>query len=600
MSEVAGRPPRASISPREALDWLRRPGPSVVLGLALMALLGYGKAVAVWRTGIFFDTDDAMRLVQLRDWQAGQAFGDLVQHRMDPPTGVAMHWSRVVDLPLAALLTAFSAWLGPDVGARATRLAFPALVAAIYLTLLVALARRLTDARGGLVAVLIAVCAIATNHQFDPGRIDHHAPQIALMLAMALGMIVALDPARPRAGAAAGLAAALSLAISVENVPFIAAAGLVFGLAAVISTARAPAAALFGGALAIGAALAHAFFAVDPAARACDAFSLFHLSAAIGGGGGLVALALAARAGAAPAVRAGLAALIGLGLALALGRAFPACLGSPLADLPDELRRHWLDHVTEARPLSILLARRPDLGLPVAAPIVAGLLAALFAAARGTGLARARWAALAALLAAGLAATFWQVRAASSTLPLAALAGAFAALAVADRLAAIDRPLARLAPALAAAPFASLVWLAAIPAPARLAAAPAASPAACFAPAAYGALAAEPPGIALSSVDAGAFILAYTRHAALAGAYHRNRVGNLAAIRALMAEPAAARDIVTRSGATFVAICRDLVDVQIYAEDAPAGLAARLMAGETPDWLERRPGAGPLLVWRVR
>ncbi|MBW7946896.1 MAG: hypothetical protein H3C60_10760, partial [Sphingomonadaceae bacterium] len=45
------------------------------------------------------DTDDAQRLMQVRDWLGGQAWGDVDQHRMNPPAGADMHWSRLVDLP---------------------------------------------------------------------------------------------------------------------------------------------------------------------------------------------------------------------------------------------------------------------------------------------------------------------------------------------------------------------------------------------------------------------------------------------------------------------------------------------------------------------
>ena len=53
------------------------------------------------------DTDDAMRLVQVRDLLAGQGWFDMVQHRLMPPEGASMHWSRLVDAPLAALIGQF-------------------------------------------------------------------------------------------------------------------------------------------------------------------------------------------------------------------------------------------------------------------------------------------------------------------------------------------------------------------------------------------------------------------------------------------------------------------------------------------------------------
>ena len=50
------------------------------------------------------DPDSFLRLVQVRDLIAGQGWFDLVQHRMDPPGGALLHWSRLIDAPIAALI----------------------------------------------------------------------------------------------------------------------------------------------------------------------------------------------------------------------------------------------------------------------------------------------------------------------------------------------------------------------------------------------------------------------------------------------------------------------------------------------------------------
>ena len=48
------------------------------------------------------DTDDAMRLAQLRDWLGGQGWYDLNQYRV--ATGYESHWSRLIDAGLAGTL----------------------------------------------------------------------------------------------------------------------------------------------------------------------------------------------------------------------------------------------------------------------------------------------------------------------------------------------------------------------------------------------------------------------------------------------------------------------------------------------------------------
>jgi hypothetical protein len=68
------------------------------LGGWAVALLCLAVALALAvpvRSGLFdaMATDDAMRLVEVRDLLAGQAWFDLTQHRLDPPQGSLMHWS---------------------------------------------------------------------------------------------------------------------------------------------------------------------------------------------------------------------------------------------------------------------------------------------------------------------------------------------------------------------------------------------------------------------------------------------------------------------------------------------------------------------------
>lgn len=50
------------------------------------------------------DTDNSMRLAQVRDLLHGQAWFDTAQHRMNVLNGLPMHWSRPVDAPLAPLM----------------------------------------------------------------------------------------------------------------------------------------------------------------------------------------------------------------------------------------------------------------------------------------------------------------------------------------------------------------------------------------------------------------------------------------------------------------------------------------------------------------
>ncbi len=50
------------------------------------------------------DTDDNMRIMQVRGLLHGQGWFDLRDYRMNPPYGANIHWSRLVDLPIAGLI----------------------------------------------------------------------------------------------------------------------------------------------------------------------------------------------------------------------------------------------------------------------------------------------------------------------------------------------------------------------------------------------------------------------------------------------------------------------------------------------------------------
>src|SRR5437763_9686188 len=72
----------------------------------VILLIAWGAAVLSYLVArqVDFSTDDAMRLVQIRDLLAGQNWFDLTQYRLNPPAGVPTHWSRLIDLPIALLI----------------------------------------------------------------------------------------------------------------------------------------------------------------------------------------------------------------------------------------------------------------------------------------------------------------------------------------------------------------------------------------------------------------------------------------------------------------------------------------------------------------
>src|SRR3954454_6395352 len=168
------------------------------------------------------DTDDNMRIMQVRGLLHGQGWYDLRQHHLNPPIGFNIHWSRLVDLPIAGLILALRPFLG---GAGAERWAVAIAPMLPYLLLLWSLAlavRRLIDPRAYPLAFLALFFAASTNGMFLPERIDHHGWQLALL---ALSISALADPKQLRGGVTLGISTALSLAIGLEMIIYLAFTG---------------------------------------------------------------------------------------------------------------------------------------------------------------------------------------------------------------------------------------------------------------------------------------------------------------------------------------------------------------------------------------
>ena len=94
-------------------DWLARNWRPLVLAIWLGACVWL-----IWSRwgGIHWfalgDTDDNMRISQVRAWLNGQGWYDLRQYKLNPPVGFDIHWSRLVDLPIAGLILVFRPLVG--------------------------------------------------------------------------------------------------------------------------------------------------------------------------------------------------------------------------------------------------------------------------------------------------------------------------------------------------------------------------------------------------------------------------------------------------------------------------------------------------------
>jgi len=167
---------------------------------------------------LFADNDDAMRMVVVRDFLGGQNWFDHMQYRLNTPYGAELHWSRLVDLPIAALVILAR----PLVGSGAETVAgylWPLILLGAFIWINGQLTLRLVGRDGLLPGMLIAAFSVVTFGEFDLGRIDHHSVQIILTQLAVLFTVDALT--RPRSAIWAGLAVATALAIGTEALPVI-------------------------------------------------------------------------------------------------------------------------------------------------------------------------------------------------------------------------------------------------------------------------------------------------------------------------------------------------------------------------------------------
>src|SRR4051794_12660358 len=84
----------------------------VWLWFCAWCIFSRGNDISYFRLG---DTDDNMRMMQVRGLLHGQGWFDLRQHRL---AGSNIHWSRLVDLPIAGLILLLRPLIG---GAGAER-----------------------------------------------------------------------------------------------------------------------------------------------------------------------------------------------------------------------------------------------------------------------------------------------------------------------------------------------------------------------------------------------------------------------------------------------------------------------------------------------
>ena len=586
--------------------------------VTLLQLMAYARAIA---GHVYPDPDDALRLLQVRALIAGQGWFDMVQHRIDPlDGGVLMHWSRLVDLPIAGAILLLRPLLGMAGAELAAMVVVPLVTLACALLLVGRLASRMAPVRTVrghakaadgfdpvLLACLIFAMAVPVVTQIHPMRIDHHGWQIVA----ALGALNGLMSRSRGGGAVAGLAMALGLAISLEGLP-LAMAFAAIGAWRWLVDGDDPRAAWLTHYLAALAVTATLVFGatrglVDPAEH-CDAVSPVHLAVFAFAAVGVTAIAFGRVT---PLWRWIWLAAVGegaIGIVLAMA---PGCTRGTFTMLDPVVRALWLDQIAEGLPIW-----RQDAAmiLQTLVPVLAGLWAAWRLALRGNRAMRRLWrdyalATLAALAVAAMVARAGGAACAFAAVPLALLVNHWLARARArgpalTKLAAVAGVVLVLAPALPLTLAAALPLGKIVPATRGVSSGALAVPSAskvsdCHIADNVAPLSALGPVNLLAPLDLGPELLLATPDTVLATSHHRGATAMRAVIDAFTAPEAQAYALVRHKAIAVVALCPGLAEPALYAHVAPHGLAAELLAGHPPAWLTPLPASGPMRYWRV-
>lgn len=533
-------------------------------------------------------TDDAMRLVEVRDLLAGQGWYDLFQHRVLPPEGLSMHWSRYIDTPMALIMAALDPLVGPDLAARWVGIIWPVALGLVFMALTAWLTQRLFGWQAAVLALVgFLSITLLFNSGFGVGATDHHAVQVILMLLLTSSLVL---PDKPlKRGITGGIAAALSLAVGLEMILFIATAGLFFVLFHALDKDGADKRLMgFATSLALAVPLLMAG-QLDPAlwsVPVCDAISppLIALT-----GTAFVAALVAVIAGrwlGLPAARLLLLVPIGGIAAVLLLPMIQPCLSGPYTALSPEVQKTVLARIQEIKPAFYYLVNDGGRAIALFYPLYA--IAVLFAvtvfAGKGKGFVILTFVTL------GAALTFWQTRMGTMALPVIAIAfgatcsWAFNHARSGPRLAGLalfgfvtfSTPLA--------AYFVNATWTGNGPAQGQVALGDR-----CNTINEVARLNDVPKGIIFNPLNLGPMILLSSHHSVTSAPYHRSADAFANGLLPLEGDEAGLRAAIDRTGADYLLFCAG----DVYGSASSIG--TELSKGGLRPWLEEVPLNGSKL-----
>jgi len=315
----------------------------------------------VYLNGELGGPDDFLRMSQIHAWMQGQGWFDLTAYKMVPPHGGDIHWTRLIDVPIATLIYLFQIFLNFEKATNLAAIVWPLLLMLITLTIWTFICDRLLDNYPRWMPAFFGLLSISTINQFPVGRVDHHNVQILFFGLMILGLV---NRDRKWGDYLIGFAIAFSMSVGAESLI------LTLFMLSIIGFEWAGSSSATGkGISKVGISLIMSTFVLyglnflpeNYFIVAIDANSFFYLCAFVLIGVAFLMLGLLSNLtnGTDKIKTFILRILVGVGVAgLVLGIlyfVFPDYLNNPYGNLSEELKTRWLNYVSEAKSLSLVL-----------------------------------------------------------------------------------------------------------------------------------------------------------------------------------------------------------------------------------------------------
>jgi hypothetical protein len=352
-------------------DRWSRPHYLLIFLLGIFLLIGFDLADGVLFAG---DTDDLLRAIEVRAFLNAGHWYDMSFPAVRMPEVFVTPWSRLVDVPYAAIAFVLQPFVGqPPALAIAFKL-WPAIMAVIYALLTLSILRRIAPAKAELpLSALFGVLILSTYAiwEFSPGRIDHHNVQMLLLLAMLYG-ICRWDRL---GGIIGGAAVAIGIVVGLETLPVLAVTLLALAFAWLLGFSGSARMLQWSGLSVAVTSLLMAALVIRPAdywTPRSDTFSAPFVEALLGFGL-LSALPMVFRRQSFSIVRTAVFVVLGIAILGGIVWQYPSLLDGPFPMIRGLAKTYWFDRIHQEK--SALQFFVMDDYRSVMLLVVAGLLA---------------------------------------------------------------------------------------------------------------------------------------------------------------------------------------------------------------------------------